>query len=328
MAPMSSALKAACFVTLVTLCVSCGGSPTSASNSPTSGSNTTSGTSTSTYQGNITIGDKTGTVLARAASTLTSLESRPTVLARLLSVMEVPLYADSASGLLSLSDGTVVTLSGTYSGGTFSLSGGGYAMTLTTSGASLSGSGTAPGGAAVVVSPPDQVVTPTPVPANAGGTYTGSYRIDAPSYDINTMVSDGSVAINCTYTTVVTGTLSLELRAKATGPNDYYGFLNATWTDTETAWSCPSRAGQAVSGPGPEGSDYNGPPSNIQTAFVSQGPVNGGAMTRVGTFVGAVSGNTIVGRYARSMAYSVNLATQLHKNGYPSTGANIVLTRQ
>jgi hypothetical protein len=326
MAPMSSALKAACFVALVTQCVSCGGSsPTSASNSPTNGSNTTSGTSTATYLGNITIGDKTGTVLARAASTLSSLAPRWPVLARLLSVMEVPVYADSASGLLSLSDGTVVTLSGTFSGGTFSLSGGGYAMTLATSGASLSGSGTAPSGATVVVSPPDQVATPTPVPANAAGTYTGSFRIEAPSYDINTFVSDGSIAVNCTYTTVVTGTLTLTLNARG---DSYHAVLSAMWTDTQTVGSCPSHAAGTVSVPGPEGSSYDGPPSNIETAFVSQGPVNGGAMTRVGTFVGAVSGNTIVGRYARSEAYSINLGTQIHKEGYAAAAGNVVLTKQ
>jgi hypothetical protein len=252
--------------------------------------------------------------------------------------MEVPVYADSASGLLSLSDGAVVTLSGTYSGGTFSLSGGGYAMTLTTSGASLSGSGTAPGGAAAVVSPPDQVATPTPAPANAAGTYTGSYRIDAPSYDINTMVSDGAVVLSCTYTTVVTGTLTLTLNA--TGANTYHGSLSAVWTDTETAWSCPNRAGPVTTVPGPEGSSYDGPPSNIETAFISQGSptgagiIPGGAMTRVGTFVGAVSGNTIVGRYARSMVYTVNLGvagtpgSQIHKNGYATAAGNVVLTKQ
>ena len=162
------------------------------------------GTGANTFIGVVSApGGAGGTVQLRAASSLSSLArvGRQTLFARVLSLFEPVVLAQSstASGIFIGDNGQVASLSGSFGGNTFSVSGGGFSITATVAGTSLSGTATLPGGQTAAVTASAPVSAPSPPPAIAAGFYDGSYRIDADATYRNTLASDGSLLIQCTY---------------------------------------------------------------------------------------------------------------------------------
>src|SRR5678815_2884298 len=104
--------------------------PTSPTGSTGSTGSTTNAPIVNTYVAEVSLGGGvTGTVTLRASSSLASREPAGiSVLSRLLAWVEPTVAAQSATatGLLVTSNGDVISLTGTFSNGTFNVSGFGY----------------------------------------------------------------------------------------------------------------------------------------------------------------------------------------------------------
>src|SRR5262245_36531739 len=141
-------LCAVLFAVVVTaVCGGKGGSPSSPSGSGPSANTPPLG---KTYMGSVSVAGVTGLLMVRAGTGLASI-ARPSVLTALLDLIEPRLLAQAAStGSLTLNDGRAVSLTGSYSGNTFELSGSGYTVTVSVAGGSVSGTVTAPSGTGTV----------------------------------------------------------------------------------------------------------------------------------------------------------------------------------
>src|SRR3954462_7873851 len=162
------------------------------------------------YLGSVSLpGGVSGMLILRTTAILASLDlARP--LAAWLELVEPRLLAQSsaANGALTLSDGTSITLSGTYNAGSFQLSGSeGYAVTASVSGGVLSGTVTTPLGSAAVT-PLGFAVPATPPSSTPNGEYVGTYSMTANGFFNNTTVSTGATRA-CSFQVVITGTLTL-----------------------------------------------------------------------------------------------------------------------
>ena len=277
-----------------------------------------------------------GTLHLRAAGSLASAAPSSVFAfgARLLALIEPRLLAQgsTASGLLVTDAGVTVSLTGTFSGNTFSVSGGGYFITATVTNNSLSGSATVPGGGSAAVGTPAPPPVQSPPPATPSGTYVASYRFDIPSTYVNTLVSDGSVAISCTYTAVVTGDLSLEISNGANG--DVAARLTNNWVETEGDRTCPFAVyGAPITPVSPSVTEYEGPAATLTFGRADQGPgQNGtGVVVRSESFVGAVSGTTVVARVSRSFRFTNSTSAappRNHVSGYPTVSATVTLAKR
>jgi hypothetical protein len=267
--------------------------------------------------------------VARASTSLTARAMAPRgadLARRLVALIETPLQAQGspATGKLIFDDGSVAALTGTFGGDMFSLSGDGYTVNASISGKSLAGSGTGPGGINVIVTSV-QVPSGT-VPSSPEGTYRGSYSIQAPSLRTSRSVTTGAYFLNCTYNTIISGTLEILIRSD---PGSYYGHLTTTWTETEgSPGTCPFRViSSPVSPAGPSGTDYNGDLTSLVFAFDDRGTSNGAAITRLETFAGAFSGSAIVGRVSFSFSANSTEGNSQNFSGYPQTGVDVTLRR-
>ncbi|MCC7009188.1 MAG: hypothetical protein IT184_10255 [Acidobacteria bacterium] len=103
------------------------------------------------FVGSVAMSGGTGVVVINSTRRVAAAGVGP--LEWLAGLLEPRLLAQSGSadGVLLLPDGTSVSLSGTVAGNTFTLSGdGGYSVTATASGGTISGTVTTPGGVAPV----------------------------------------------------------------------------------------------------------------------------------------------------------------------------------
>ena len=280
---------------------------------------TTSTAIVNTYVAEVSLGGgATGTLTLRASGSLASLEpSRVPVLSRLLAWVEPAVAAQSstASGFLVTSNSDVISLSGTFSGGTFNVSGGGYtivaAVTNTSTGTSISGTATVPGGGSAAVTPPPPLPVTSPPAANPVGTYSGTFHIETTmSYD-NRRVSDNSLELNCIFGVTTDGTLSLRL-FNVLPSGLVQSELTTQWSESRRPLSCrlgtvalsaipPSVSSENVS-PAAGVIGFEGSASSLVYGRVTQGPNNGGQglITEVESYVGAVSGTTVVMSVSRS----------------------------
>jgi hypothetical protein len=303
-------------------------------NNPSGPSNSTpAGAVANTFIGVVSAtGGAGGTVQLRAASSLSSLApgGRKTLFARVLSLVEPIVLAQSstASGIFIGESGQVATLAGSFSGNTFSVSGGGYSVTATVTGTSLTGSASLPGGQSATVTASPPVSAPNPPPAVATGFYDGSYQIVADATYRNTLPSDGSLLIQCTYQAVAVGNLTLQITNRSNGDVD--AELSYSWTESEGARTCPFVVIASPISPGPGVMHYQGPPTTLTFGRVDQGPNGTGTVVRSETFVGAVSGNTVVGRVSRSFQFTNSIASppRNHLSWYPAASTNVVLVKR
>jgi hypothetical protein len=254
----------------------------------------------------------------------------------------VAAQSSPASGLLVLSSGQSISLSGTFNGGTFSISGAGYTIVATvtnaSTGTSISGTATVPGGGTVPVTSPPPLPVTGPPPASPVGTYTGTFHIETPGSLINRRASDDVVVQDCSFNVVINGTLSLRLfNVLANGL--VQSELTSSWTESGTASVSPTcGAGPASSwgtiSPGQGFAAFEGSPSSLVYGHAGQSPnPNGnGTITRAESYLGAVSGNTIVMRVSRSFRFTNQLNTAQNgvvnsEMGYPTVSVTITLTK-
>jgi len=311
----------ACAVVIVI--VGCGKNPAAPSNSA----------SANTFIGVVSApGGAGGTIQLRAASSLSSLApgGRTSLFARVLSLLEPVVQAQSstASGIFIGESGQVASLSGSFSGNTFNVSGGGFSVTATVVGTSLAGTAILPGGLSAAVTAVPPVSAPNPPPAVAAGFYDGSYQINADATYRNTLPSDGSLLIQCTYQAVAVGNITLQITDRPNGQVD--SELSYSWTETEGGRTCPFVVISSPISPGPGVMHYLGPPTTLTFGRVDQGPNGTGYVIRSETFVGTVSGNTVVGRVSRSFQFTNSVASppRNHISWYPAVSADVVLVKR
>lgn len=316
--------------------------------SPTNPSPTTGGSvDTNTYVAEMALpGGVTGTLTLKASSSLGSREPAGIpMLARLLAWLEPAVAAQSspASGLLVLTSGSSIPLSGTFNGGTFSVSGAGYTIVATVTnaatGTSISGTATVPGGGTVPVTSPPPLPVTGPPPASPVGTYTGTFHIETPGSFVNRRASDDVVVQDCRYDVIIDGTLSLRLFNVL--PNGLaQSELTSSWTERGLGSVSPTCGvgGANVWGtisPGQGFAAFEGPPSSLVYVHAGVTPnANGtGSLTRSESYLGAVSGNTIVMRVSRSFQFTSQINTTINGlvnsvQGYPTVSVTVTLTKQ
>lgn len=300
---------------------------------------TTPEATVNTYVAEVNLGGGvTGTLTLRASSSLASLEpGNVPVLSRLLAWVEPSVAAQSstASGLLVTSTGEVISLTGTFSNGTFNVSGFGYTIvatvTSTSAGTSISGTATVPGGGTAPVTPPPPLPVTSPPPANPVGTYSGTFHIETTMTTENRRVSDNSLELNCIFAITIDGTLSLRLfNVLANGLTQ--SELTTTRKEVRSPTSCklgtvalptvpPSVMAQNISPSGSNTAGFEGPASSLVYGRVFQGPNDNGqgVITEVESYVGAVSGNTVVMKVSRSHKFT---------NAFTSTSAGPITSVQ
>jgi hypothetical protein len=327
-----------CTVSL--LAAACGKStPTSPS-----GSNNSTGI-INTYVAELNLpGGVTGTLQLRASTSLGSLQPRnEPMLARLLAWIEpaVAAQSSSATGLLVTSSGTMVPLSGTYSNGTFNVSGAGYTIVAqvasTPTGTSISGTATVPGGGSVPVTAPAPLPVTGPPPANPVGTYVGTYQIVTTGSLINRRISDNNVEQNCVFNVVINGSLSLRLFNVL--PNGLtQSELTSSWTESATANVSPTcGVGPANSwgtiSPGSGIAGFEGPATSLVYGHAGSIAMGQGTNTRAEAYLGTVSGDTVVMKVSRSFQFassftSVTAGPITSVMGYPTASVTTTLTKQ
>lgn len=225
------------------------------------------------------------------------------------------------SGVLMTNAGDVVPLTGTVTGSSVTVNGGGYSVSAV-AGASggLVGTGTAPGGlTAAVTAPPTPPVT-VPAPADPTGTYTGTFQMTTTLKHRNTNPS-GQVIAACQVPVVIAGTATLHLNRRSDGQLESH--LETRWTElSQGNGTCP--AGYSYSQNEFSGLDFIGSAGSLMAGRV----LTGGGVTRTEAFTGAVSGNTVVGTIFRSFHFTVPVTGAVHVEGFPSVSTAITLTRQ
>lgn len=330
---------AACTSLAPLLAASCGGGSSTTAPSSSSTSTTTTPTSTATvpttYLGALSVAggsDLGGTLQLKASQGLLAeahIERALPSLAQVGAWLVPALQAQSgvsATGTLVTTGGSVVPLTGTYSTGTFNVSGGGYTISATVSGGNIAGTGTAPGGLSAVVSAPTPAAAPTPAPADPSGTYRGSVRIDAVEIFRNTFAS-GAVNTNCTFNLAITGNLTIEVQNVGNGQVGAH--LTSTWQEAETSRSCAF----AFTPPGTLAAralDFQGSATNIQMGATESGAAGQGTLVRTQGFSGAIGTGQIVGTISRSFNFTTPTSNpgEVHVEAYPTSSATVTLTRQ
>ncbi len=316
----------------VSLSSACGGGSGSSS-SPTSPSSSTAAAVPNTYLGTLTVPGNS------SLGGFLQLQASQGLLAGSLAPAELPLFnrvwrfveprllaqaGVAATGSLVIADASVIPLAGTFLNGIFTVTGGGYAITATVSGGTITGNGTAPGGQTAQVSSPTPAPVTTPAPADPSGTYKGSFRFDTTAAFVNTGVP--RTAINCNYKVAIAGTLTMDVTNRGNGAVDAH--LIASWTETSSPGTCPVTG--VINIP-TSGLDYSGTATSMQFGRLNAGtgPGGTGSLTRGEYFSGAISGNTIVGTVSRSFNFTAptTVAGETHTEGYPVTGVSVTLTR-
>jgi hypothetical protein len=280
------------------------------------------------YVGSVSLpGGVTGLVMLSATTGSSSL-ARTGLIDSLLDLIQPTVFAQSsASGTLTLSDSTAAVLTGTYTGGAFQMSGGGFTVSATVSGASLSGTVSGPQGAGPVaaMSPAAPVI---PAPANSNGEYVGTYAMTVQGYYLNVGLPAGQLVRNCGVTYVISGTLALGLESGGRIA------MSDQWREEMTiASNCPDVT-QFVNiiqpPPGSDsGGDFTADLANIQISDFDQFPANGGTGIRTITFVGGFTAPTrIQGRFLKTFRFAGPANTTEHREGYNVTETTVTLQKR
>jgi hypothetical protein len=244
-----------------------------------------------------------------------------------------PLWAQSAPGIatgsLVTNNGVTVPLSGTYSGGSFQVMGGGYAIAASLNPAgSLSGSGTAPSGAEGTVSP---LYPPTsaPPPSNATGSYYGTFEMSTNLRSRNTTPSGSLIGV-CFFPVRITGNLVMHV-TQASQSSQVTGHLDMRWSERRAGpGTCPPAATHNVDDY--YGIDFDGVVTGlhpVRTHSGPAGPSGAGRLSRTQGFSGTVSGSTVIGTVFLMMDFSTPVSEGMHYEVFgPAPSAAVTLTRR
>jgi len=237
--------------------------------------------------------------------------------------------AGEATGSLTTNTGTVVPLSGTYSGSSFQVTGGGYAITASVSSTgTLTGSGTAPGGSTGAVAPLDTTAT-APPPSNATGSYYGTFDMTTTLRSRNT-TAGGALIGTCSFPVRITGNLVMNVTQVSSQSPQVTGHLDITWNEQRSGQgSCPPFTFNQNDY---HGIDFDGVVTGLNPARVATyaaGPGNAGKVTRTQGFSGTVSGNTVVGTVYLMMDFATPVPEGMHYEVFaPAPSASVTLTRR
>ena len=287
-----------------------------------------------TFVGNLTVPGQAelGGLLLLTKSGTSPVASRslsPRWLAAFVDFVQPTVYAQgAATGMLVTDGGPVVSLSGTFGGGMFHMTGGGYTIAASVTGTTITGTGSAPGGATAQV-----VAVPSPPPtiptASAEGIYRTAFHIDAPFKFKNVRADNGDVFADCSFTLAIDGNLSLDFSKEG---SNYTGFLQTTWSERNvlpgTGFGCPTTS--PVSSFGPTGVEYSGPLDPMVFAYVDRGTSGPFSITRTHAFVGTFTGSAFQGRFSISFnmtGLAPGPPAVMHTSGYPSTSISVTLTK-
>lgn len=232
------------------------------------------------------------------------------------------------SGVLVTNGGGVVTLTGTVNGSSLALVGGAYTITASASGGTmLAGTGTAPGGFAAVVSAPVLPPTTTPAPSNPTGTYTGSFMMSGTLNHRNTNTA-GQVTATCSVPLRFTGTLELHLHRTSDGMLDSH--VDVRWTEaSQSSGNCPPN--YSYSQTDYYGIDFVGTASSL---VATRADIRGNATDATGrlsrsiSFIGAVSGSTVVGSVGIGFNFTVPITGGTHVEWIPTATTTVTLTKK
>lgn len=249
---------------------------------------------------------------------------RAGALARLAGAVVQPLWAQepsAVSGVLMTTGGDAVPLTGTVTGTSASVSGGGYAIAASANAAGgLSGTGTAPGGLGASLAAPPIPAGPTPPSSNPTGTYTGTFQIETTIRHKNTNPS-GQVIASCSAPVRISGTLTLHLSRRSDGLLDSH--LESRWSEVAlTPGSCPPF--YTYSQNEYSGIDFLGSAASLVAGKV----LRIGALTKTEAFYGSVSGNSVVGVVHRSYHTTIPIPEGTHVEGWPDVATSVTLTRK
>ena len=301
------------------------GSPTD----PSGDSDGSSVTSTA-YMGSVQLpGGVTGLLMARVGASSASLERPSSWFARWFELIEPALIAQgAATGEMTLSDLNAVVLSGTYSAGTFQLTGSGYSVTASGSGGSLSGTVTGPQGTGTLAPMPSGA-PPGPLPANPDGYYFGDYSVAANGYTENTL-SSGVLEMACVVHVVFSGRLKVRVQD---------GGVRAEMRD---AWQEVMRlippcypqwdySEQTLKPDGEIGGTFALDGGRVQFGWVDgqfNGKIDPNNVRTTAFSGGFTSSTTIQGVLRKSRSGIVMLANGVHREGYPVTEVTVTLNKQ
>ncbi len=277
------------------------------------------------YFGTLTVAgaDGLGGVL-QVSTTPTAAGARAGALARLAEVVVPPLSAQApttVSGVLMTTGGDAVPLTGTVTGTSVALNGGGYSIggSANTAGG-LAGTGTAPGGLTASVTAPPIPAGTTPAPANPTGTYTGTFQMETTIRHRNTNPS-GQVIATCEAPVRISGTLTLHLSRRSDGLLDSH--LESRWSEVALSpGSCPPF--YTYSQNEYSGVDFLGSAASLVAGKV----LRIGALTKTEAFYGSVSGNSVVGVVHRSYHTTIPIPEGTHVEGWPDVATSVTLTRR
>jgi hypothetical protein len=312
--------------------VACGGSE-SGGGSPTTPSpnNPVTTPIINTYTGSVSFRDGAGLLVVRAAGSLVGAQAVSPFDGLLdFLVLRLNAQGSTATGALTLADGTTIPLTGTHAAGTFQLSGGGYSADVTVSNGALAGSVSTPAGPASVT--PLGAAAAVPAPDNPSGTYIGSYEISAAGYHI-VKAPSGAVELNCLRRARITGTVTARIYVPDASPGTWAANIRDDWSES---WSnegtCPPEIFQGTVRPqGPVGLDYTGTMEAIQGTFVDQGTGSfGQRLVRTHTFLGSVTGQTIQARVLKTFKEGPSTVNnnRTAEGGYPLSSTTFTLQKQ
>jgi len=235
----------------------------------------------------------------------------------------------NATGSLMTNGGASVPLAGTYSGGTFQVTGGGYTIdaSVNTAGG-LTGSGTAPGGDTGAVTPLFTGTTALPS-SNPTGSYTGTFSMTATVRSRNT-TNAGTLIGLCQAPVVLSGSVLMNLTRVGTS-DQVTGYLEINWTERNSGnGTCPS--GFSHNENSFLGIDFDGHSTAIhpfKAYSMPSGPGRAGTLTRAHGFSGTVSGNTVVGTLFMTMDFRTPVPEGMHYSAFgPVPSVQVTLTRQ
>jgi hypothetical protein len=176
-----------------------------------------------------------------------------------------------------------------------------------------------------------------PAPANPSGTYAGTFQIVTIGTQVNRRLSDNGIALSCTFDVVINGTLSLRIFNVLTN-GMVQSELTSSWTETgaaRPATTCPMNASWGTIAPPAGVAGFEGPPSAIVVARADRTTGSNGisTLTRAESFVGAVSGDTVVMQVSRSFEFANQLNTAINGLvssvlGYPTASVATTLVKQ
>jgi hypothetical protein len=252
--------------------------------------------------------------------------------ARVFDWVVPPLWAQTGTattGNLLTNSGKLVSLSGTYAGGSFSVIGDGYNITATvgTTG-NMNGNATVPGGAPAAVNPVNTAQATAPPPGNPTGTYKGTFEMYTTLKSRNE-APDGRLIGTCNYPLRITGDLTMHVSKPGSSP-DVEGHIDMNWREQSAGGStCPPVFVHNATDY--HGIDFEGTVTGlnpVRTLTMPAGPGNAGTLVRTQGFSGAVSGNTVIGTVFLTMSFKTPVPEGVHYESFaPAPKVTVTLTK-